>query len=256
MAINTNLKSLTPRRDAYKKEITLVSGGFYAPQAFPQGKITVYPWDTAIDAWYQERQRQPKPEYVLWEAAEKIANLNGVSHKDMPFGDILTILMVSRSILSDCVIEYVASCPACATPNPGSVRIPDELSIVGKKAPDFKGTDTITLPECKDVVELRVMTVGDEISVMDRSDEDKALIPDTLALILHSIATVGGGRPDNKEEVLVWYNALSPKDAEFITKKRAELTPQLERDITIECDKCKAQFKHTLEIHREFFRRG
>lgn len=254
MAIQTNLKSLTPRREAYKRVITLVSGGFYAPQALPGGQITVYPWDTNIDAWFQERLRQPKRDFALWEVAEKVANFNGISYKEMPIGDILTILMVSRSILSDCVIEYTAVCPSCQRAHPDKVRIPDELVPVGKKDTNFKGTDSITLPDTQDVVEIRVLTVGDEIGISERSQEDKALVPDALATILFSVATVGGGRPDTKEEAIAWYNALSPKDANYLRQKRAELNPQLDPDLAIKCDGCGHQFKHTLELQRDFFR--
>lgn len=255
MAISTNLKSLTPRREAYKREITLVSGGFYAKQAFPGGKVTVYPWDTNIDAWFQDRMRQPKREYGLWEVATKVANLNGVSYKDMPVGDILTILMVSRSILSDCVIEYTAVCPQCGRLHPDKIRIPDELVQIGKREPDFSGTELITLPDSQDQVELRVLTVGDELEIGERSNEDKELLPDALASILFSVVSVGGGRPDNREEALAWYNALSPKDVDFLRQKRIEMTPQLDADIHIKCDGCSEQFVHTLELQRDFFRR-
>lgn len=256
MAINTNLKSLTPRREAYKQVITLVSGGFYAPQALPGGQVTVYPWDTNIDAWFQARLRQPNRDTALWEVAEKVANLNGISYKDMPIGDLLTILMVSRSILSDCVIDYTAVCPHCQRPHPDKVRIPDELVPVGKKNFDYKGTDTITLPDSQDVVEIRVLTVGDEIGISERSPEDKALVPDALATILFSVATVGGGRPETKEEAITWYNALSPKDAEYLRKMRAQLTPQLDPDLAIKCDGegCGQNFTHTLALQKDFFR--
>lgn len=254
MAINTNLKSLTPRREAYKRVITLVSGGFYAPEKLPGGQITVYPWDTNIDAWFQERLRKPNRDNALWEVTEKVANLNGVSYKDMPIGDILTILMVARSILSDCVIDYTAICPQCQRAHPERVRIPDELVPVGKKDDGFKGTDSITLPDSQDVVEIRVLTVGDELSIGERSTEDKTLVPDTLATILFSIASVGGGRPESKEEAIAWYNALSPKDAEFLRKRRSELNPQLDADLSIKCDGCGHKFTHTLELQRDFFR--
>lgn len=256
MAIKTNLTSLTPRREAYKREITLVSGGFYAPKALPGGKITIYPWDTNIDAWFQERLRQAKRDLALWEVAEKVSNMNGVTYKDMPIGDILTILMVSRSILSDCVIEYTAVCPACARPHPDKIKVPDELVPVGKKAPDFKGVDKIVLPDSQDEVELRVLSVGDELSIGDRADDEKAVLPDAIATILFSVASVGGGRPENKEEALAWYNALSPKDADYLRKMRTELTPQLDPDLNIKCDGCGNKFTHSLELQRDFFRAG
>lgn len=254
MAIKTNLKTLTPRREAYKREITLVSGGYYAPKELPGGKITIFPWDTTIDAWFQERLRQPKRDFALWEVAERVSAMNGISYKKMPIGDILTILMVSRSILSDCVVEYTAVCPQCSRPHPDKLKVPDELVPVGKKAPDFNGLDKITLPDCGDDVELKVLSVGDEIEIGDRPDDEKVLLPDAIATILFSVATVGGGRPDNKEEALAWYNALSPKDADFLRKKRVELTPQLDPDLQIKCDGCGHKFVHSLEFQRDFFR--
>lgn len=254
--INTNLKSLTPRREAYKRTITLVSGGYYAPKAFPNGQITVFPWDSNVDVWFQDRMRKPKPEYILWETADKVANLNGASYKQMPFGDILTVLMVARAILTDCTLDYTAVCPQCKHEHHEKIVIPDELVRAGEKAPDFKGIDQITLPESGDVIELRVITVGDEIEIMERSEEEKLALPDQMATILFSIVTVGGGRPDNKEEALTWYNALSPRDVSYLHQKRGELTPQLDPELQIKCDKCESLFVHTLDLHRDFFRRS
>jgi hypothetical protein len=46
MPIKTNMKSLQPRRQVYKRELNLLSKGFSAPKAWPEGKITIYPWDS------------------------------------------------------------------------------------------------------------------------------------------------------------------------------------------------------------------
>ena len=254
MAINTNLKSLTPRRQAYKREIVLVSGGFYAPKNLPGGKVTVYPWDANIDAWFQERLRQPKRELALWEVAEKVSDLNGLTYRDIPVGDVLTILMVSRSILSDSIVQYSAVCPSCSRTHPDEIKVPDELQRVGEKDANYKGFDTILLPDSQDQVDIRVLTIGDEIEIGNRSDDEKSSLPDSIATVLFSVVAVGGGRPDNKEEALLWYNALSPKDANFLREQRAKLNPQLDPDLKIECDGCGHQFVHSLELQRDFFR--
>jgi len=254
MAIVTNLKSLTPRREVYKREITLVSSGFYNQKAFPGGKITVYPWDSAVDDWFQTRLRQPKREYALWEVIEKVANLNGASYKEMPVGDIMTVLMVSRSIRNDCVIEYTSVCPNCQHKMVDKIAIPAELSKIGEKKADYPGYDEIILPDSKDVVRLRVLNVQDEMVIAERKEEDKKAMPDTEALILAPVLAVGGGKPESITEITTWYRALSPKDATELSKQRAMIMPQLDSDIKILCDGCQQEYKHTLDLQRDFFR--
>lgn len=254
MAISTNLKSLAPRREVYKREITLVSSGFYNQKSFPGGKITVYPWDNAVDDWFQTRLRQPNREYALWEAVEKVANMNGASHREMPIGDIMTVLMVSRSIRHDCVVEYTATCPHCQRKTIDKIAIPAELAKIGEKKPDYSGSEPLTLPDSQDVVVIRVMTVKDEILISERSPEDKKVMPDATALVLVPIITVGGGKPDTIQELVTWYEALSPKDASALAKARANISPQLDPDIHIVCDGCQKEFTHTLDLQHDFFR--
>lgn len=256
MAIVTNLKSLKPRKEAYKREVTLVSSGFYNQKAFPGGKITVYPWDNVVDDWFLTRLRQPKKETALWEVVEKITDINnlGVKYQQMPVGDIMTILMVSRSIKHDCIIDYTATCPYCSHILKDQITVPNELAKIGEKTPDYPGYEAITLPDSKDVVVVKVMTVGDEMLIADRSPEDKATVPDSEAVVAASIISVGAGKPETIQELLTWLRALSPKDTEFISKQRALIAPQLDNSIKILCDGCGKDYEHTLELNRDFFR--
>lgn len=256
MAIRTNLKSLVPRREQFKREITLISGGYYNQKAFPGGKITVYPWDSHIDNWFQERLRQPNKEYALWEAAEKVSNLNGCPLRDLTMGDVWTILMVAKAIRNGCVVEYYAKCPTCDRGENASIKVPDELQIVGKKAPDYQGTDEITLTECQDVVTVRPMTVADNIWIIERDADKRAKMPDLIAGILLPVKAVGGGAVESVDEVLEWYNALSPKDAEQLKTDQGKLHPQLDTTVQHKCDSCGEKFTYDLELNRDFFRVG
>lgn len=255
MAIVTNLTSLKPRREAYKKEITLVSGGYYNQKAFPGGKIMVYPWDSTIDSWFLTRLRQNK-DVALWEVVEKVTDIGslGVKYQSMPLGDIMTVLMVARSIRSNCVINYTATCPNCNHVLADKITVPNELTKIGEKKPDYPGFEAVTLPESKDVVVIKVLTVGDEIMVSERDPERKKEIPDSEALVLASIISVGGGKPDTIQEAMTWLQALSPKDAEYLTRQRALISPQLDTAIKINCDGCGKEYEHILDIQRDFFR--
>jgi hypothetical protein len=254
--IKTNLKSLQPRREHFKREITLISSGYYNRTAFPNGKVTVYPWDSHVDSWFQDRLRQPQKEYALWEAAEKVADLNGCPVRDMVMGDVWTILMVSKAIRNDCVVEYTARCPNCERADQSAIRIPDELQIQGQKKSDFPGVEDITLPECKDAVTVRPLTVADNIYIMERTPAQRAKMSDMIAGILLTIKLVGGGAVENADEVLEWYNALSPKDAEFLQKEQGRLHPQLDTKVQHKCENCSEKFSYDLELNRDFFRVG
>ena len=256
MAIVTNLKSLKPRRETHKREVTLVSGGFYNQKAFPGGKITVYPWDSTVDGWFLDRLRQPNREKALWEVIEKvtdIANL-GVKYQDMLGGDIMTILLVSRSIRNDCVLQYTARCPKCDKSYTDKIVVPDELAKIGEKKPDYPGYEEVTLPDTKDKVVMKVLFIRDELLVADRSPEAKKEVPENEALVLSSIISVGGGRPETIQEAQTWLRALSSKDETFLATARAQMSPQLDTSIKILCDGCGEEYEHALDINRDFFR--
>jgi hypothetical protein len=164
--------------------------------------------------------------------------------------------MVSKSIRTDCVVEYYVRCPRCERGEKATIRVPDELQILGKKAPDYAGVDDITLPDSKDVVTFRPMTVGDNMWIMERDAEKRQKLPDLIAGILLPIKAVGGGSVDNTDEILNWYDALSPKDAEFLKTEQGKLHPQLNTAVQHKCDSCGEKFTYDLDLNRDFFRVG
>lgn len=256
MAINTNLKSLVPRRETFKRRVRLVSGAYYDRKAFPTGEITVYPWDSTMDAWFIERCKQPNRDRSLWDAAARVCDLNGCSIENMITGDVWTILMVSKSIQSECVIDYVATCPFCGTETKESIKVPDDLAINSSKPLDYDGSETFTLPDSKDIVRMRWLTVKDEIHILERPDDVRADFPDHLAHLLLPIVEVGGGNVESRQEIITWYNALSPKDAKAIEVEQKNRYPELKTDLPHLCNTCGKKFTYDLDLNRDFFRAG
>jgi len=258
MAIKTNLKDLTPRREKFAKKIALLSGGYSCPEAFPNGEITVYPWDYQIDTWLQEARREAgmENEAILFRLLEKVCNLNGCPLERFVSGDVLTVLMVSRSIQTDCEIFYVASCPYCNHEEEDKIIVPDELVPMGKKPPGYPGHESITLPVVGDTLTIRPLLIGDEINILGRTPESKKLCPDSVARIVTMVETVGGERPDNMQELVAWYTALPPKDAKFLEDQENDITPHLELDLQQQCVNCKQVYRWPLNIGTEFFRSG
>lgn len=255
MPIKTNMKSLQPRRQAYKREVTLLSKGFSAPRAWPGGKLTVFPWDSEVDAYVLDQAKANSQGNLLYGMLERCCDMNGAHVDQFVFSEISAILLVARSIQFDGTIEYESVCPYCATRDREIIKVPDELAPIGEKSTDYPGYDEITLPECKDVVRIRPLLVKDQKKIETREDSMLAY-SDRKLQILFSIVSVGDGTPDNVEEAAAWYDALSPTDARYLEEKQVDSSPRLDTRLPHKCKKCTREFFHTLQFDQEFFRPG
>ena len=256
MPIKTNLKDLTPRRDRFAKKVKLLSGGYSCPEAFPNGEITVFPWDYNIDSWLQEGRTGKQAETLLFDLLKKVVDLNGCPLERFVAGDVLMLLMFSRSIQNDCKIEYVSICPHCANEELNEITLPDELRPVGVKAVDYKGYDEVTLPDIKDVLTIAPLTVGEEKSILTRTAESKKLATDTTARIVSAIKKINGEDVGSMVELLQWFNAIPPKDVKFVEDRVNEVTPHLDLDLPHKCDRCQSMYEWPLIVGPEFFRTG
>ena len=260
---------MQPRREAYKRSIPLISGGYYAKAAFPDGLITVYPWDSRTDEWFLEKLRKTSEErdYAILEVAEKVSALKGLKYGQLLESDAEEIVMVSRAMSTGLQVIFEAECPACNANNKNEIKIPDGLTKVSEKKPDFNGIETITLPENLDVIEFKHLNIADLIKVNQRSDDSKKEVPTKLALGATCLLSVNGngtvddkgardGAPTSLQDAIVYLEALSPVDIEYFYQQRVELYPHLDRKVVVECDKCGHRFDYVLRLTTDFFRRG
>jgi hypothetical protein len=256
MPIKTNMKSLQPRRQAFKREIQLLSKGFSAPEAWPEGKITVFPWDSDVDAYLMEKVNKGGRGNLLYGILEKVCNLNGASVDKFVFSEINGILLFSRALRFNGPVEYDSHCPHCHSTDKESIKIPEELSPIGEKEVGYKGMDSITLPGCKDVITLRPLLVADQKKIEDRAKNEWKSVPERVAQIVYPIVDINGGRPDTIEELITYYEALSPDDCIYLEEQEIALTPHLDTKIPHKCKECGKDFYHTLMFDQEFFRPG
>lgn len=253
MAIKTNMKDLTPSRMRLRREITLMSHGYSCPQAFPDGKITVFPWDADVDAWATERAAKGMKNF-MWDLLGRVCDLNNCPVGQFVVGDVSTVLLVSRALAHNNLVSYVATCPACDHKHYDQMVVPDQLARVGEKSMDYQGYDVITLPDCKDVVKIRPMLINDMVTIEDRPEEIRKKYPDRLCRVLVPVVDINDSTPDSFDELQTWYEALTPTDKEYLTDKQDELYPHLNTDIDWTCDKCGHQFQFPLVFNDRFFR--
>lgn len=268
MGIKTNMKSLTPRREAFKKEITLVTGGYYCKDKLPGGKVTVFPWDSHVDEWFTEQSQKSRSQFLLYETASKVAALNGLDWKDLTDGDAMTIIMVARAITTGFKVRFETECPGCSDKTISEVAVPDQLDKVNEKTDDYSGIETITLPVSKDKVMFRHAFVKDLISVNGRSPENKSKVTQAAAIAALTVVSIGGtgekdpttglidGAPASIQEFLQWYEALPPEDEKYLATQRAALEPNLSQKVNCKCDKCSKEFSYKLDLTLDFFRAG
>jgi len=255
MPFKSNMTNMQPRRQAYARRIKLLSGGYIKPDAFPNGEIMVFPWDSAIDEWLVNRVKTGNRDTALYDLCAKVCDLNGCPLESFLVGDVNTVLLVARAIRYNSVIEYQSECRHCGHRAMEQVRVPDELERLGEKGPEYQGWDEFTLPDCKDVIGMRPLQVRDERAIRERDETTKALMTERTHRILAAVTTINDGKPDCWEDAVRWYNALSPKDASELETKQNELYPHLNTTLWHTCDDCGKKFSFDLDLNDvEFFR--
>lgn len=257
MAIKTNLKSMVPRRQAFKKLITLPSHGFSNPIAWPDGQIYVYPWDSEVDEFLLAAARKSGPQQnVLFSLVANLCDLNGGKLDEFVADEANIILLVARSIVQEGTVEYVSICPFCNTKSPEKIKVPDELEKVAEKPTDYPGFDVLTLPDCKDVLRVRPLLIKDERMILERPAEERKKISDTLLRSLMRMVTINDSTADNLAELKTWFEALSPRDSRYLEDILRELSPHLNTTLAHVCANpiCNREFKHLLSFDQDFFR--
>lgn len=261
MAIKTHMTSLAPRREQFKKEIRLLSRGAGNRTAWPDGKLIVYPWDSSVDDFILSAARQGTGRNLLFDVLARICNLNGGSVDDFYSDEVNIVLLTSRSLTTDGYVYYKSICPnpACGQTADEKVKVPEELEPIAAKEPGWTGFDIIKLPECGDFVQIRPLQIKDEKLILDRKADQKASLSDTILRILMHIQAVGTdpntlGKPDTLDELLMWYNALPPKDCKELDDQERANSPHLNTALPHKCQACGKQFDHMLTFDQEFFR--
>lgn len=253
MPINTKLKDMTPRREKYKRRIDLLSHGYSNPKAWPDGKITVYPWDSDVDAYLLDGKRDRK-ENIMYELLNRVTDLNGARVDDVVFGEVNALLLLARAIQFSGDMAYESQCPYCGAKAEEKITIPDDLEPLGVKKAGYPGYDKIILPESGEEVCIRPLLVGDHRKIEDRDQVQKEAIPDRIMFTLLPIVTIGGGEPTTSDELLIWYRALPPGDARYLEEQEEALTPHLNNVIPHTCDTCSRPFTQVLMFDQKFFR--
>ena len=253
MPIKTNLEVSVPSREKFKQRIKLISAGAAHPLAFPDGEITIFPWDIQVDDWVVTKGKMQKTS--TYDLIPQLADLNGCPVEDLFVGDATTVLLVARSLRHNNSIQFSPTCPHCDKQNPPeTIKIPEQLRKKAEKPLGWPGIDTITLPECKDVVVIRPLRVKDEKFIDSRTPEEVKAVPTLTAHILLSVVTINDTKADSVRELMQWFRAMQATDQDYLSQQIDDLHPRLDNDVEFLCDFCQEKFTHTLDLGKPFLR--
>jgi len=259
MAINTKMKDLRPSKERYAKKIRLLSGGKINGEAFPDGALTVFPWDNGVDDWIQTRLSKGalRGRTILFSVLPRVCNLGTCPLEKFVASEVMGVLMIARSILRNDTVIFETECPQCNHKAENKIKVPEQLERIGEKKADWPGYDVILLPDCGDEVKVRPITVGEELAVIDRTETQRnQTCSDVVARIIAGIVSINESKPDNAKEAITWFQALPPIDADYLINEFDKAQPQLSNVVHVQCDECGRSFDHSLRLNEDFFRRS
>lgn len=252
MPINTKLTSLVPASERLKKTITLISGGYSLHPEVKDGQLTIYPWDSEVSEWVASSSRAQDPLFSAT-LVQKLTRLPSQVMDRFIASELLLVMLVARSLVTKGTVEYRARCPHCqAVQKTSTLKVPEELGVLGKKDTWYQGFDMIKLPESEDEIKLRPLMVVHLKEIEGRRPPN---LSESGANLAASIQEVNGGAPTSPEELFSYYLALPPGDVVYLRQKSNELSPALDTVVAHVCDssRCEKKFSYNLGLHYDFF---
>lgn len=247
---------MTPASQRFKQDITLPSGGYSDTTTFPGGKLTVYPWDMGTSEWMAAAPKANELSFMA-QLVARLTHLSVDKVKNMVSSELPLVAMVARALTFDnSSISYYATCPHCRTVQPKTtLQIPAQLEKVGEKPQGYTGDSTV-LPVSQDSVVIRPITVNEEEGARNRPDKFQKLLGNVEATALAAVRSIGGGTPDTQDELVRWYRALAPADAEFLITEVARFNPGVNNSVKHACENttCAREFTYELNLATDFFR--
>lgn len=181
---------------------------------------------------------------------------------ELLLADEFTILAIARAQTYGETYQFRAQCPNCAHQELIDVKVPENLPVKVWKRSEPPKLE-VRMPHSKDLVEVRLLTIRDDMEASRYVAEMKALSQgvseDALGYmrrVAHQIKSVNGGTPDNIAEADQYVQRLQGPDMSELSAFIDEMACGIKYDWTICCDKCAFVYERFIPIAGDFFRRN
>jgi hypothetical protein len=258
MAIKSNASKVPPKSMEYK----LPSGGLLYEKSddaedFPD-KVTVHPFDFVTESILLSNMTSTDKSLRILEAVADFPK--GFDARNLLVADEYVILAIARALTYGETYKFATICPnpSCSHEEAHNMLIPDELPIKVWSKKDVSNLH-VQLPNIKDRVDLRFLTVGDEVIIQKQAEQRESLREGFDVKYLRKMAM--HIRAVNNEEIADYseaeeYLRNNVKGADMVAFKEAILEKScgIIPNWDIECDKCGKQYISSIPIVRHFFR--
>ena len=240
------------------KEFILPSGGYKYGGKIPGGKIKIHSFNFDVE---QILAGEGDGLLKMSQVTPLIADLpEGLTVGDLLSADQYYMVLASRAMSFGDEYGFSTTCTACGKKERHMFILPDGMPVVRFKE-DFKEPFVFELPNCKDSVAIRFLTVNDDLSINQYAKQREANISDPgdpgykFRLAKH-IVSVNGTVPDNIDDAINYVSSLDGKDPLVFRSTIEENQPGVVSLLTIICpkDDCREKYEVPFRMTSEFFR--
>jgi hypothetical protein len=182
---------------------------------------------------------------------------------DLLVGDKNAVILAARISGYGAEYETKVACPSCEKNslyefdlNQKDIITPlstEQLSEVGISVTD-SGTFVVSIPNSKNIIEIRLITGKDEKAMVQKLDQKKANnlsesnITDQLKML---IVSVNGSSESRTIHDFIWN--MPAKEAKFLRSIMKNVTPNIKLEQTFVCSNCNFETEMEVPFTQDFF---
>lgn len=256
------------KRNEYKgQQVTLPSKGLVYPPDHPlrksNGIILLRQMTAADEDILYDRQLLKKDMVFNTLITRCIVQPAGIDGSDLVLGDQNTVLVALRigGLGADYNVEL--TCDECENKfheqymlNGIVLKIVNEFEDGTKVATETKnGTFLITLPDCNEQCEIRLLSVREEAEItqaVEKAKKGGISLSQTVNRLMKIIVSIGGNSDKAHIREMV-EKVLSLKDSKYIREMYNDIQPDIIMKKSYECPQCYTEKEFDIPIDAGFF---
>jgi rubredoxin len=177
----------------------------------------------------------------------------------MLIGDRSAMLVAARSSAYGEWYKTTVSCPNCGAQNKKAFKLSEPTIYHGDQIDEYdvekteNGTYNVTLPYSKLIVECRLLTGADELSIVKHMQKKKNKNEDGLVLNQMALYIVSVNGYTEQQAIIYTIQNMVAADSRYLRNAVKAFTPQLKVASDFECNSCGHEQELEVPFGADFF---